>query len=406
MEETVPGDCRVMDAVAVVYDFDHAPDRRGTGAMKYDHLELLYGSKELTPMWIADMEWAVAPEITDALLDRFSHPVYGYAAVPDSFWASITEWLGHRHGLEVKREELSFVAGIVRGLGYAINYFSRPGDGIVIQPPVYHPFRHLTEENGRRVLANPLRRTGAGYEMDLETLESIFVNEHPRLMILCNPHNPGGVQWDAETLRKVASLARKHGVTVLSDEIHGDLMLFGTRHVPFASVSDDAAAVSVTFGAPSKTFNIAGLAGSWMYIPNPELREGFFKWMEVNEFSVPTFAVTTGVEAAYRHGEPWLDAALGYLEGTVKVVEEWFAAHLPQVHPMRPEASFLIWLDCRALKLEQPELVNRFIKAGLALNDGSMFGTEGNGYMRLNIGMPRAQVLAALEPLAQVLTQD
>lgn len=387
--------------VAVGYDFDCVIDRRGTGTMKYDLLGELFGAPNATPLWIADMDFAVAPEICEALKERFCHPVYGYAAVPDSFWNSIIYWLDHRHGVKATRESLTFVPGIVRGLGYAINYYSQPGDGIVIQPPVYHPFRMLTEGNNRRVLDNPLilKEDGSGYEMDLEGLERIFREEHPRLMIMCNPHNPAGVQWDADTLRRVADLADRYGVTVLSDEIHGDLMLFGNRHVPFASVSEQAARVSVTFGAPSKTFNIAGLAGSWVYVPDAKLREGFFKWLEVNEFSVPTFTVTIGVEAAYRCGEPWLDAALKYIEGNILAVEQWFAQHLPAIRPIRPEASFLIWLDCRGLGLTQAELVKMFVDAGLALNDGTMFGAEGTGFMRLNVGLPRAELLRALSRL-------
>lgn len=382
------------------YNFDTVIDRKGTGAMKYDALERLYGNSGLTPLWIADMEFAACPDIVNALISRFSHPVYGYAETPESFWESICDWLGKRHGYRPDREALAFVPGVVRGIAYALNFFSRPGARVVIQEPVYHPFREVAEGNDRLVINNPLIPTpDGGYAMDLEGLERIFSTERPKIMILCNPHNPAGIQWDIDTLRQVARLAKKYGVIVLSDEIHGDLMLWGGKHIPFASVSPEAAEVSVTFGAPSKTFNIPGLVSSWMIVPNKQLRAPFYRWMEANEFSVPTFTATVGTEAAYRHGEQWLDELLSYLEGNVVAVEKFFAENCPQIKPLRPQASFLVWLDCRELGLSQAELVDWFKSRELALNDGAMFGAAGNGFMRLNIAQPRATLLAALASL-------
>lgn len=382
------------------YNFDTVIDRKGTGAMKYDALERLYGNSGLTPLWIADMEFAACPDIVNALISRFSHPVYGYAETPESFWESICDWLGKRHGYRPDREALAFVPGVVRGIAYALNFFSRPGARVVIQEPVYHPFREVAEGNDRLVINNPLIPTpDGGYAMDLEGLERIFSTERPKIMILCNPHNPAGIQWNIDTLRQVARLAKKYGVIVLSDEIHGDLMLWGGRHIPFASVSPEAAEVSVTFGAPSKTFNIPGLVSSWMIVPNKQLRAPFYRWMEANEFSVPTFTATVGTEAAYRHGEQWLDELLSYLEGNVVAVEKFFAENCPQIKPLRPQASFLVWLDCRELGLAQAELVDWFKSRGLALNDGAMFGAAGTGFMRLNIAQPRATLLAALASL-------
>lgn len=391
----------------MTYDFDTPVDRSGSCAMKWEALATMFGRTDLTPLWIADMDFAVCPEITRALECRCTHPVLGYCSTPDSLWEAVMAWLRKRHGVEARREWLAFVPGIVRGIGYAINWFSRPGDKIVIQPPVYHPFRNLTVGNDRVVVENPLILGEDGhYIMDLEGLEKAFAGERPRMMILCNPHNPGGVQWDADTLRRVASLAKKYGVTVISDEIHGDLMVFGNRHIPFASVSAEAAEVSVTFGAPSKTFNIAGLAASWMMVPNPALREGFFRWMEVNEFSEPTFPAAVGAEAAYRCGEEWLGQCLEYIEGNILAVEEWFAANLPAIKPVRPQSSFLVWLDCRALGLRQPELVDLFVNsARLALNDGTMFGTQAEGFMRLNVGLPRHKLIEALEQLKEAVNK-
>lgn len=389
------------------YNFDRCADRSCTGAMKYDALTDMFGRDDLIPFWIADMDFECCPEIINALQRRFQHPVLGYSSVPASYKQSIVRWLDHRHGLKTDPESLAFVPGIVRGIGFAVNYFTRPGDKIVIQPPVYHPFRLVSEGNGRVVVNNPLILDENGhYHMDLEGLEAIFRDQSPRMMILCNPHNPGGIQWSEDTLRKVASLAKQYGVVVISDEIHGDLMMFGERHIPFASVSPEAAEVSISFGAPSKTFNIAGLASSWMLVPDKRLREGFFHWMEVNEFSVPSFPAVIATEAAYTHAEPWLDQMISYVEDNIRAVEDWFEEHMPEVKPMRPQSSFLIWLDCRALGLDQCELVNLFVDgAHLALNDGSMFGEEGKGFMRLNVGHPRASIIDALGRLEKAYSE-
>ncbi len=380
------------------YDFDKVIERRGTGAVKYDGLSELFGDADLTPLWVADMDFEVCPCITDALHQRFSHHIFGYPRTPESYWPAVIDWLRRRHGLEVAAEELAFVPG-----AYALNFFTRPGDAVVIQPPVYHPFRIVTEGNGRRVVENPLVEMPDGmYRMDLDGLEKIFAEERPAMMILCNPHNPVGIQWDAETLRHVASLARRYGVKVISDEIHGDLMLYGARHIPFCSVSDDAAAVSITFGAPSKTFNIPGLVSSWMIVRNPELRKEFYDWMAVNEFSAPTFTATVATEAAYRNGEEWMTELLEYLQGNIDAVIDFVDRSMPGVRAVRPQASFLVWLDFRGLGLSHDELLERMLKkARLALNDGAMFGHQGTGFMRLNVAKPRAELLKDMTRMAQ-----
>lgn len=391
------------------YDFDTPVDRCGTHCTKYDCMSETFGSDKLIPMWIADMDFCVCPDISDALIRRLSHRVYGYSTPPESYWQSIINWLKKRHGLEVSREHLAFVPGVVRGIAFALNFFTRPGDGVVIQPPVYHPFRIVPEGIGREVIDNPLIEYAdeygrTCYRMDIDGLEEIFSTRSPRVMILCNPHNPAGIQWDSDTLAAVARMAKKYGVIVISDEIHSDLMLRHTRHVPFLLSCPEAADVSVTFGAPSKTFNIAGLESSWMVVKNPRLRDPFFKWMEVNEFSSPSFMAWLGAEAAYTYGERWLDEALDYIEANVEAVEEYCAKYIPQIKPMRPEASFLVWLDCRQLGLGQDELVRLFLdKAHLALNNGAMFGHGGEGFMRLNVGLPRVKLMEALDQLRQAL---
>lgn len=388
------------------YDFDTIVDRRSTECIKYDRLAQDFGRDDLTPLWIADMDFAVPPAVTDAVCRRMSHQAYGYPLVPQRFWDSITSWLSRRHSLDIRPEWLTYVPGVVRAIGLAINHFTRPGDKVVIQPPVYHPFSALTEGNGRTVVENPLVVGPDGrYTMDLDGLEHIMATAHPAMMILCNPHNPGGIQWDADTLRAVAAMARRHGVIVVSDEIHADLMLWGTRHVPFLSVSDDARAVGIMFGAPSKTFNIPGLVSSWAVVPNPHLRDAFYRWLTVNEFNVPTMVAVEGTVAAYNHGEEWLDQLLHYIEGNIETVEHFVSDRLPGITAHRPDASFLVWLDCRGLGLEHDDLIDLFVnRARLALNDGAIFGNQGSGFMRLNVATSRHTIVDALQRLADALT--
>ena len=388
------------------YDFDRVIDRHNTYATKYDGLDQMFGRHDVTPLWIADLDFAVCPDITAALRHRLDHPVLGYSAAPDSYWESIISWQQRRHGFGISREEMCFIPGVVKGIGLAVNYFSQRGDKIVIQPPVYHPFRMVIEGNGREVVENPLIHENGTYRMDLEGLARAVKEEKPRMMILCNPHNPIGIQWDRETLAEVGRIAREAGMVVVSDEIHGDLMLHGRRHIPFVEASDDARAVAVTLGAPSKTFNIPGLVSSWMVVKDPELRQGFYHWLEVNEFNAPVLVSAIGAEAAYRHGEEWLDEMLGYVEENIAFVDEYLRANCPQVKAVMPEASFLVWLDFSELGLSQKALMDMLLsKAHVALNDGSMFGRQGNGFVRLNVGTPKCVLKEALDHICDAVKQ-
>ena len=372
--------------------------------MKWDGLEERYGSPDLSAMWVADMDFEVCPAIIDALRRRLDHPVLGYALTPDSYWQSIIEWLDRRHGFKVSREELTFTPGVVKGLALAVNFFSREGDKIVIQQPVYHPFRMVIEGNNRVAVNNPLIDRGDHYEMDIAGLREIVDREKPRMMVLCNPHNPIGIQWDRETLAEVGRIARENGMVVVSDEIHGDLMLNGRRHLPMAAVNDDTAAVTVTLGAPSKTFNIPGMVSSWIVVKNPKLREPFFHWLECNEFNEAPMPATLAAEAAYRNGEEWLGQLLEYIEGNVDAIDSFCRERIPKLKVYRPQASFLVWLDCRALGMSHERLIDLFVReARLALNDGAMFGDEGAGFMRLNIASPRAEVIKAMERIEKAI---
>lgn len=386
------------------YDFDRVIDRRHTCCTKYDGLDQMFGRHDVTPLWIADLDFAVCPDITAALRERLDHPVLGYSAAPDSYWESIIDWQRRRHGFEIKREELTFIPGVVKGIALSLNYFTAKGDKVVIQPPVYHPFRMVIEGNERVVVENPLLFDGERYSMDLKGLEEVVRGEKPRMMILCNPHNPIGIQWDKETLAEVGRICRENGVVVVSDEIHGDLMLGLRRHVSFADSSADSRAVAITLGAPSKTFNIPGLVSSWMVVKNPELRDGFYKWLTVNEFNSPVMISTIGAEAAYRYGEEWLDQMLAYVESNVEFVDDYLRRNCPAVKAIMPEVSFLMWLDFSSLGFSQERLMRFLVdEAHVAMNDGAMFGTQGTGYVRLNVGTPRSVLREALDRIAAAL---
>ena len=382
------------------YNFDNIIDRHGTSAVKIDRLDAVFGRHDLTPLWIADLDFAVCPEITAALSRRLAHPVLGYSEASESYWQAIIDWNLRRHGFSIARNELAFVPGVVKGIALAVNFSTREGDGVVIQPPVYTPFRTVVEGNNRKVIENPLIFDGESYTMDLDGLRSVVAEHKPKMMVLCNPHNPIGIQWDADTLAELAAIAREAGMVVVSDEIHGDLMLGGRRHIPFLSAGPDAEAVGIMLGAPSKTFNIPGLVSSWMVVKNPEMRERYYKWLEVNEFSAPVMISTIGAEAAYNNGEEWLDQMLAYVEGNIDFVIDFAARRIPGLKVIRPQASFLLWLDFRGLHLCHREVMDMLLdKAHLALNDGTMFGAQGDGFARLNAGTPRAVLAHALESL-------
>lgn len=386
------------------YDFDRKVDRRNTGALKLDVLKERYGRADLIPLWVADLDFETPDFITEALRKRLDHSLYGYTVEPVDFWPSVIDWLRDRHGWEVKREWLTYIPGIVKGIGMAINVFVKPDEKVIIQPPVYHPFRLTPEGNHREVVLNPLLENPDGsYSMDFDNLEKV-ADDKCRMLILSNPHNPAGILWDTETLRRLADFCHKRGIIVVSDEIHSDMALWGGKHVPFATVSPESAEISITFGAPSKTFNIAGIVSSWAIVLDEKLRTRFYSWLTANELNEPDIFAPIATVAALRQGNEWRKQMLEYVEGNIEYVIGYLRENIPAIKPLRPEASFLVWLDCRALGLDHESLVDLFVnRAGLALNDGEMFGTGGEGFMRLNVGTQRAVLKSALERLAEAV---
>lgn len=383
-----------------MYDFDKEIDRRGTGALKTDGLKELYGRSDLMAMWVADMDFETPDFVMDAVKKRMEHPILGYTKEPEGYGECVMEWMERQHGYRVEKEWLTYIPGVVKGIGLAINFFTKPGEGVMIQPPVYHPFRSVTAGNHRRVVENPLKeRTDGGYEMDWEGMERA-AEEGCRMLILSSPHNPGGVVWSADTLGRVARIAKRTGMVVVSDEIHADMPLFGAKHCVFTSVSEEAAECGVVFGAPSKTFNMAGVVSSYCIVPNEALRKGFYAWLGANEQNVPNLFAPIATMAAYEKGDEWRREMLGYVEGNVRLVEDYCRERIPGVRAWRPKASFLVWLDCRGLGLDHEGLVRLFVEdAGLALNDGEMFGPQGAGFMRMNVGCPRSVVRKAMDRL-------
>lgn len=387
------------------YDFDKPVERRGTGTVKYGMLKQMFGRDDLLPLWVADMDFETPPFIVNALRKRMEHPVFGYTVIPETYWATVAAWLKRQHQWTVDQKWMAFIPGIVKGIGMAVNVFTEPGDKIIIQPPVYHPFRLTPQGNGREVVFNPLKQHEDGsYEMDFENLAEV-ADDKCKLLILSNPHNPAGLVWSKETLMRLADFCHERGIIVIADEIHCDMPLFGHHHTPFAMVSDKAAQCSITFGAPSKTFNIAGIVSSYAIVPNDSLRRRFFTWLEANEFSDPTMFATIATEAAFTdEGDEWRKQMLRYVEQNILFVEQFCRDHMPAVKPMRPEASFLVWLDCRALNLSHDALIDLFVnKAHLGLNDGEMFGQGGQGHMRLNVGTQRSVLEQALNQLAEAV---
>ena len=385
----------------MTYDFDKPVERRGTGALKTDALKERYGRADLLPLWVADMDWETPQFITDALKARLEHSLFGYTIEPEDYWPTVQEWIWNHHQWRVKREWLSYIPGVMKGVGMVINFFLKPDEKVIVMPPIYHPFYLTPQGNKREVVWSPLN----GDKIDFDNLEKVC-DDKCRLLMLANPHNPMGIVWDRETLKRVAHFAKEHNLIVISDEIHCDLALYDNKHIPFVTVSDEAAEVGITFSAPTKTFNLAGIVSSWCIIPNDKLRKPFYEWMAANEFNEPNMFAPIATIAALKNGEEWRQQMLRYIEGNVDFLIDYCEAHIPQIKPRRPQASYLVWLDCRALGLSHEELKDLFVnKAHLALNDGEIFGKEGTGYMRLNVGTQRSVLAQALKQLEEAVNE-
>ena len=385
------------------YNFDELIDRRNTGAVKTDLCKKMFGTDDLIPLWVADMDFRTPDFIIDAINNRCKHPILGYTVPDEEYFNSIIRWIDARHGWKLERNWLGFLPGIVPGLAFAVNALTQTGDQIIIQPPVYPPFIQVPSKNGRELIYNPLKVVEGRFEMDLKDLE-YKITDRTRMFILCNPHNPGGRTWDADTLIKVAEICHKHGVLVVSDEIHSDMALPGNVHTPFASVSELAEQNSITYMAPSKTFNMAGLVSSSYIIPNSEIRKKFSDFMDNSELANGNIFAYVAAQAAYEKGTEWLSEMISYIQGNVDYIVEFLEKNIPQIKPMIPQASFLIWLDCAGLEMNSHQLQEFIVKeARLGLNKGTTFGPGGEQHLRLNIGCSREVLKQAMEQLKSAI---
>jgi len=384
----------------MTYNFDEIIDRRNTGAIKLERCKALYGSDDVLPLWVADMDFRTPDFIFEAIRERCEHPILGYSMPPKEFYPSLMNWIKEHHQWELKRTWIGFLPGIVPGLSFAVQSLTVPGDEVIVQPPVYYPFFHVVKNNNRVVINNPLKETNGRYEMDFDDLKSKITSK-TRMLILCNPHNPGGRVWKNETLKQLADICTKHNIIVVSDEIHADMVLGDHKHIPFASISESAAQISLTFMAPSKTFNMPGLISSSYIIPNEELRKQFVDFLEASELIGGNIFAYAATVAAYEKGEEWRKQMLDYVQGNIDYVVDFLKNNIPQIKPMIPEASFLVWLNCEELGMNTDELFEFFAKkAGLGLNKGTTFGHGGEYHLRLNVGCSRLILKKAMEQLS------
>lgn len=378
------------------YDFDSPTDRRGTYSLKWEVAE-----NEL-PMWVADMDFPAAPEITRAISERAAHGVFGYTNVPDEWYAAYTSWWKERHGFEIKREWLMFCTGVVPAISSIVRKLTTVGENVLVQTPVYNIFFNSIVNNGRNVLENPLIYENGSYRIDFADLEAKLSDPQTSLMLLCDPQNPGGMLWDRESLERIGGLCRKYHVVVLSDEIHCDLVSPGREYIPFASVSEDCRLNSVTCIAPTKAFNIAGLQTAAVYAADETLRHKVWRGLNTDECAEPNVFAVTAAIAAFTQGGDWLDQLRGYIAENRRTTEAFLAEKLPQVRMAHSDATYLFWLDCSEITDSSRQLAD-FIrqKTGLYLSAGEQYRGNGRYFLRLNAACPRAVLLDGLERLRQ-----
>lgn len=385
------------------YDFHSIINRKGTSSLKWDFEQRFTGRTGLLPLWVADMDFAAPREIVDAIRQRVDHGIFGYTLEPDSYFEAAASWLKRRHGWSVRRDWMVASSGVIPSLTAAILALTRPGDGVVIQPPVYHPFALRIAGNGRRVVENPLTLSGMRWDMDLEGLARVVDND-TRMLVLCSPHNPVSRVWERDTLARLGDFCGRRGIVIVSDEIHCDLVMRGHRHVPFASVSEPAQSNSVTLMSATKTFNLAGLGGSLTIIPDAGLRERFNSVHRAIFASTANAIAVPAAEAAWRNGDRWLDELLVYVEENCGFMTRYLAERLPAVKVFPLEGTYLALLDMRSLGLTDAELKERLLRvAGVWLDEGVKFGRGGEGFQRLNLACPRAILAEAMEKMVRAL---
>ncbi len=385
------------------YNFDKIIERRGTDSVKYDLLKPLYGREDLIPMWVADMDFEVPDFIREALAKRLEHPIYGYTWRPSRFYEIIAGWLERRHAWTVRTKTISFSPGIVPALNLCVLGYTEPGDKILVQPPVYFPFFTAIENHNRKLVYNELIEKDGEYTMDFEDLESSF-KDGVKFMLFCHPHNPVGRAWSESELKRLAALCVQYNVKIVSDEIHSDLLLFGNKHIPLASIGEDISNLCITCIAPSKTFNLAGMHSSAVIIENPKMKAVYDKIMDDIHVGSGNLFGMVAMESAYSKGDAWLEELLKYLEGNFTFMAEFIRDNIPEITVSPLQATYLTWLGFEKLGMDD-EALNKFIihKAKLGLLAGSKFGPGGEIYQRINIATPREVLQEGLMRLSQAV---
>lgn len=390
--------------------FDEEIDRRGTSSLKWEFIQKeqdplrweqtdrFFGEDRILPMWVADMDFRCPEPVVQALVARAQKGIYGYTVPTDSFYQSVVGWMARRHRWEIAPQWICITPGVVPALNMLVRTFISPGDRVLIQPPVYYPFFSAIENNGGEVVTNPLLYEGGRYRMNYADLAEKAKDPGVKMAILCSPHNPVGRVWSKDELLHFGDICIKNNLLVVSDEIHGDLVYKGHRFTPFAKISHDFAQHSITCTAPSKTFNLAGLLTSCIVIPNDGLRARFSKILLSNGLVLASSFGVVALQAAYDHGEEWLEQLLIYLQANLEYLKTYVTEHIPQIHVIEPEATYLVWLDCRRLGLDRlaQERVMRE-EAGVYLDEGYIFGPEGEGFERINIACPRSILAEGLD---------
>ena len=381
------------------FNFDEPVNRKNTNSIKYDGMQAFLGTSNAIPMWVADMDFKTPPFIVDALKKRLEHEVFGYSIKPDKFYSSIVNWMQNRHQWTIKKEWISFSPGVVAGFTLAIEQFSNPGDKIIVQQPVYFPFFHSIKDTGRTIVNNPLKLENGRLNFDLEDLKS-KIDSDTKMLLLCNPHNPGGSVWTKQELLELSKICNENNVLVISDEIHADIVFKPAKHTPYASVSDEAAQNSITVMSHSKTFNVAGFTTSFVISANKELLDNYNKALGIPHLHMGNIFGTEALMAAYNNGEEWLAELIHYLKGNIDFVDDFFKKYMPKMKVIVPESTFLIWIDCRELGLTHSELGEFFLNdSKVAVNEGSLFGEAGKGFVRMNIGCTKKTIVQALNQI-------
>ena len=391
-----------------MFDFDQPLDRSGTDSQKFDGRRQYFGRADIIPMWVADMDFAVPACVSEAIARRAAHPVFGYTLYPESLFQSVIDWFQRRHGWTIERDWILMMPGVVPSLHAACLALADDGEGVIVQPPVYFPFFTTVTHTRRRLLLNPLVAGPGGYTINFDELEALAAEA--KILLLCTPHNPVGRVWRKEELRRILEISRRHDLILLSDDIHADIILPGHRHTMLGTFEDEfgdfVRSNLVTAVAPSKTFNIPGLGLSSLIVPDPEKRRKILKVMELLHVSNNNPFSITAFEAAYNGGDAWLDALLLYLDRNRKTALEFIAARLPQIRATNPEGTYLLWLDCRDLGLDDARLRDFLVReCGVGLSPGIVFGEPGSGFMRLNLGAPKAVVEQALTVIESAIAR-